>query len=94
MLFFANVLKMKYRNISFRDVFIPLCQYMLESPLAAITAVSLFGSLRALHTWVVQYLHIIIFLILQVLSSWVLINAWLTFSSLAIDFQADFKLKL
>ena len=55
---------------------------MLESPLGA------------LHTLIVQYLYIIIILILQALSSWLLIIARQPFSSLAIDFQADFKSKL
>jgi hypothetical protein len=32
-------------------------------------------SLRAFHTWIAQYLHIIIFKILQALSSWLLIIA-------------------
>ena len=42
-------------------------------------------SLRALHTWIVQYLHIIE----KCLSSWLLIIRRQPFSSLAIDFQAD-----
>jgi hypothetical protein len=61
---------------------------MLESPLPAITAVNLSGkSLRAFHTWIVQYLQIFICKILQALSSWLLIIARQPFSSLAIDFQ-------
>ena len=68
----------------------PLSQYMLESPLAAIIAVSLFEvSLRALHTWNVQYLPIIIFKILQALLYWLLIIARQPFSSHAIDVQSD-----
>jgi hypothetical protein len=55
---------------------------MLVSPLAAITAVSLNGkTLRALHTWIVQYLHIILLKILQAPSSWLLIIARQPFSS-------------
>jgi hypothetical protein len=38
----------------------PLSQYVLEAPLAAITAVSLWA-LRALHTSIVQYLPILSF---------------------------------
>jgi hypothetical protein len=46
-------------------------------------------SLRALHTWIVLYLPIILFKTLQALSNWLLIIARQPFSSLAIDFQAD-----
>lgn len=60
---------------------------MLQSPLAAITVVSLW--VRALHTWIVQYLHIFIKEILQALSNWLLIIARQPFSSLAIDLHAD-----
>jgi hypothetical protein len=42
---------------------------MLETPLVVITAESSWVNLiRALHTWIVQYLHIIFFKILQALS--------------------------
>jgi hypothetical protein len=64
---------------------------MLESTLAAITAVSLGKSLSALHTWIVQYLHIILKNVTQALSSWLLIIARQPFSSLDIDFQADLR---
>jgi hypothetical protein len=40
---FVNVLKMKYKDIGFTQVFTPLSQYFVEEPLAAITAVSLRG---------------------------------------------------
>jgi hypothetical protein len=45
-------------------------------------------SLRALHTWIVQYLHIL-FRILDALPSWLLIIARQPFSNLAIGFQDD-----
>ena len=62
---------------------------MLELTLAAFT-VDFFFLLRALHTWIVQYLHINSFFeILQALSSGLLIIARQPFSSLAIDFQAN-----
>ena len=80
----ANLLKMKYRNISFTKVFPPLSQYFVEAPLAVITAVSISGSL----------LVSIIFKVLQALSNWMLIIARQPFSGLAIDFQVDLKSKL
>ena len=46
-------------------------------------------SLRAFHSWIVQYLTIILFKILQALSSWFLIIAKQPFSGLTIEFQAD-----
>ena len=56
---------------------------MLESPLAAITAVGLFLG----KSIIVEHLHIILLKILQALSSWLLIIARQPFSSLEIDFQ-------
>ena len=46
-------------------------------------------SLKAFHTWVVQYLLIILFIILQDLSNWFLIIARQPFSDIATDFQED-----
>ena len=64
---------------------------MLESLLTAITDLSLsaYVSKSFAHLWIVQYLPIIIFKILQALSNWLLVMARQPFSGLAIDFQVD-----
>ena len=46
-------------------------------------------SLRTFHTWIVQYLPITIFNILQALSNWLLIIARQPFLDLAVDFLVD-----
>uniref|UniRef100_A0A8C8EQ90 Uncharacterized protein n=1 Tax=Oncorhynchus tshawytscha TaxID=74940 RepID=A0A8C8EQ90_ONCTS len=86
-----NLLKMKY--LIYISILTP---ESIESPLATITSKCLFLGkfLRALHTWIVEYLHIILKKIIQALSSWLLIIARQPFSRLAIDFQDIFQSKL
>ena len=68
---------MKYRNISFSEVFTSLSQYFVEAPLAAITAVN-----NNICTLLLKQF----FKLYQV---YLFIMARQPFSSLAIDFQAD-----